>query len=638
MEDYEKIFEEALNQFETQNFREAILNLVMLYEKGYRKTQILEILNEACYEPNVEEMRANFQENVELLENYPFVLGEITRKFEELPYQLYMISETEFYIFNKKKECFTEIYQFDDGSQFDLHSKEIDSVLFLENEANYSRLRFLNDNLRRSEDLGYDNHIYLFYNSFDDLVKLLLVAPLNQLLVEQKFLFLLGEKNRVCPICFERRFGIDYTKHAPQRLRVEEIKRIIFGWKIENFSGTSFLADIMDFHPDLITIPDCKAYSFYDFYTNQLKGKTASEVVFYLNALPDTDNEKSFISSLVYCQSETISKELSDEFNRISSKEFLNELALMLNGIEYPSAKEWLVGIYLAYSNCHGRKFGRVVPALFVYPHDDMFYLARIRRENIELYFSIIQSFPYHKIIALIRDPVTQAGSLINFAINGHPLAKNEQGEIQSDLFRSFAFSAILPKDYYFPINHPLYQDIAVIRFEDLKLNPEATFESMAEFLNIPVTESMYHTTWCGLERSGVTTENAVFDGFDPAPVYKKYDKYLSLFDKYRIEILSRNCMQAYGYQHKYYDGQPFSDKDLISIMELPFLCESIPTVISPQERQQSRADGMNFIRFALAIKGVPFAVNGGTEQYVMLTWLKPKEDKLKEPLYTTRE
>lgn len=638
MEDQEKRFEQALKTFEMGDTRDALLSLIVLYQEGYRKLQILEILNEACYEPNIEEMRENFRKNIELLKDYPFVLGNISCKFEELPYQIYMVSETEFYIFDKESESFTEIYRFDDGSQFDLHLKEIDSVLFLENEVNYSHLRFLNDNIRRSEDLGYDNHIYLFYSSFDDLAKLLLVTPLDQLLEEQKFLFLFGEKNRACPIDLERQFGIDYTKYVPQGLRVEDIKRIIFGWKIENFSGTSFLADIMDFHPDLLTIPDCRAYSFYDLYANQLKGKTVSEAVSFLNGLPDTDDEKAFIYNMLYYQSETISKELSDELNRVSCKEFLNELALVLSGIEYPSAKEWLIGIYLAYSNCHGRKFGRAVPALFVYPHDDMFYLARIRRENIELYFSIIQSFPYHKIIALIRDPVTQAGSLINYAINGHPLAKDEQGEIRSDLFRSFAFSAILPKDYYFPIDHPLYQDTAVIRFEDLKLNPEATFESMAEFLNIPVTRSMYCTTWCGLERSGVTTENAVFDGFDPAPVYKKYDQYLSLFDKYRIEILARNYMEAYGYRHKYYDGQLFSDKDLISMMELPFLCESIPTVIPPQEKQRSRVDGMNFIRFALAIKGVPFMVNGGTEQYVLLPWLKPKEERLREPLYTTRE
>lgn len=637
-EDYDQLFAEALDQFESQDFREAILNMITLYERGYRRAQILEILNEACYAPNEEEMRSNFQEGAALLKTYPFVLGDAACEFEELPYRLYMVSETEFYIFDKEREAFTELYQWDDGSQFDLHTKEITSVVFLENETNYSRLRFLNDHIRRSEDLGYDNHIYLFYSSFDELAKLLLVVRLDQLLADRKFLFLLGEKNRVCPLDFERRFGVDYQKCAPRGLRVEEVKRIVFGWKVENFTGTSFLADILDFHPHLITIPDCRAYSFYDLYTGQLRGKTVSEAVGYLNGLPDTDPEKTAVFNLLYYPSETVSKELSEELNRVSCREFLDELASVLAGIAYPSAREWLVGVYLAYANCHGRRFGRVVPALFIYPHDDMFYLARIRRENVEFYFDVIQSFPYHKLIALIRDPVTQAGSLINYAANGHPLARNEQGEIQADLFHSFAFSAIMPKDYYFPADHPLYRDTAVIRFEDLKLNPEAAFASMAEFLNIPVTESMYRTTWCGLDRAGVTTENAVFDGFDPAPVYKKYDQYLSLFDKYRIELLTRNYMEAYGYHFKYYDGQSFSDRDLATMMELPFLCESIPTAVPLEDRRQARSEAMNFIRFALAIKGVPFTVNQEAGQYVLLRWLKPREDQLRTPLYTTRE
>ena len=34
-----------------------------------------------------------------------------------------------------------------------------------------------------------------------------------------------------------------------------EIKRIIFGRKITNIAGTAFLAEIMDYHPDLLTHP-----------------------------------------------------------------------------------------------------------------------------------------------------------------------------------------------------------------------------------------------------------------------------------------------------------------------------------------------------------------------------------------------
>ncbi len=72
-------------------------------------------------------------------------------------------------------------------------------------------------------------------------------------------------------------------------------------------------------------------------------------------------------------------------------------------------------------------------------------------------------------------------------------------------------------------------------------------------------------------------------------------------------------------------------------MMELPFLCESIPTVLSQAQKMQSRDTGMSFMRAALSIKCIPFMVTGITGQFAPLRWLKPKTDRLREPLYTTR-
>ena len=148
-------FQEALGLFQASKYRDAILSFIALYQDGHYKTEILEILNEACYEPNEEEMRRTFQKNTALLKQYPFVLGEINCTFETLPYRLYMVSDTEFYLFQKDEKIFTELYQFKDGTPFALHSKRVETILFLEHEVNFSHLSFLNDTVRRSEDLAY---------------------------------------------------------------------------------------------------------------------------------------------------------------------------------------------------------------------------------------------------------------------------------------------------------------------------------------------------------------------------------------------------------------------------------------------------------------------------------------------------
>lgn len=249
--------------------------------------------------PNEAEMRENYENNAAALARYPFVLGGQFDAFEDLPLRLYMIDESEFYVFDRNTERFLSVYRPEDGSEVDLHSSQMDAPPFFENEANISHLTFLNDVIRKSEDIACDNHIYLYYDSCSELAKLLLVSEIEPLLAEQKFVFLFGSENRTHPLDFKERFGIDYAACRPRKLSVNEIKQMIFGWKIANESGTSFLADVMDFHPDLLTIPDCIMYSFADLYMGQLKGKTLSEAVSFLKKLPDEDPRKSGIMMLV---------------------------------------------------------------------------------------------------------------------------------------------------------------------------------------------------------------------------------------------------------------------------------------------------------------------------------------------------
>lgn len=629
----EQQFQDAIAKFEAGKFRDALLSFIGLYQKGYRQEQILHILDEACYLPNEEEMRKNYESNAAALARYPFILGMKFDAFEDLPLRLYMIDESEFYIFDRNTERFLSVYQLEDGSQPDFHSAQVDAPLLFENEVNLSHLTFLNDVVRKSEDIACDNHVYLYYDSFSELAKLLLVSEIEPLLADQKFVFLFGAENRTHPLDFKKHFGIDYAACQPRELSVNEIKRIIFSWKIASASGTSFFADIMDFHPELLTIPDCMLW-FKDLYTEQLAGKTRSEAVSFLRRLPDRDPRKSGIMKLVRNHSDPMSESLRKEFNRVSAEEFLTVLESVLAEFPRPSAREWLIGFFLAYSRCHGRSFGRVIPALFLYPHDDFFYLAGAGRDRAIFYFDLVGSFPYHKAIVVIRNPVTQAGSVANVMTQVHPNARDARGELRHDPFYCMMYGSIIPKDYYFPLQHPLRESTRVVRFEDLKLNPKAAFASMAEFLNIPVTQSMFQTTWCGLTKAGVTTENAVFEGWDPAPVYKTYDQYLSVFDKYRIELLLRNLIETYGYRTKYYDGQQFSDAEIIKMMELPFFCESIKTIIPPAKKLANREAAMQFIKFAAAIKQFPFNLNGGTEQFAPLPWLRPKEELLEQPLY----
>ncbi len=635
-------FEQAVSAFDSGDAYTALNEFVSLHQEGFHREEILAFLNDVSYEPNLAEMKANFEKNCALLDHYPFVQGWAKPSFEALSFRIYPVSEYEFFLFDVNAGTFGERIIFEKDPSFDCCLKYFDEQRVFKNETNVSKLAYLNRNIRASEKIGFENHIYLHYDEQDLLYALLLTSDWSNLLAEKKFVVCIGKESFLTPEDFSARFQVSYEDCTPQPPTVSEISRMIFGWKIANVSGTSFLADILDYHPQLLTIPDCFFNDFYPYYVQYLKGKRVKEVVRHFCTLRDEAAERSLFYSLTHKPYNTVSDELFQELNRLSTDELLKKTGELLSDCEIPTAREWITAIYLAFSLCHGRSFTqRVTPAVFMYPHDDMFFLAGVERSRVDFYLDTVCSFEDYKAVAIIRDPVTQAGSVIRFMTETHPHAKNEKGERQLDPFYCMAFGSLLPKDYFFRADHALFKHISVVRFEDLKLNPKASIESLTDFLDISSSDILYKTTWCGLSRSGIATDGRSFEGFDPSPIYNDHARYLSIFDKYRIEMTLYQLMLNYGYRPVYYEGEKFSDNQKFILLQYPFRCESIPLALSDEARKRSREGALNLIKMSVIFYSsaahLPVFTNDLPHPFAPIPWLKPKADLLEQPLYESR-
>lgn len=640
--EYKDRFQEAIDFVEQGDFRTALLTFVELYQKGYKKGEIKEILDKSCYFENVTVMRENYNQNYSLLEEYSLISGWKKKKFDELVVHPYMMGNCEFCLYYENEDYFSETYYTGGRINSGICLKQINSNRAIQNITDMDQLRYIVRNMRKSEDLARENHIHLYYDKQELLELLMQVEDFTELLKDNKVIIFCGSPKEFTEEQIMRKFNLDYTGLVPKQLELADIQRMVFGWKIANVSGTSFLADVMDFHPNLLTIPDTLFTEFYPFYNRLLSGKKVQEAVEYLKQCDEHSKDKHFIVRLTISKDtkEQVSKELFAEINRVTPNQFLDVLAEVLCGIEVPTAAQWVTAIHLAYNRCHNKEMNTsIIPAVFMYPHDDMFALVGIERERVNFHLDIVAAFPDYRIVSMVRDPITHAGSTTRYMTEGHPGAKNEKGQRIMDPFYGMAFGAFIPKDFYFPQEHPAYEYARIVRFEDLKLNPEATLESLTEFLDLPMDDILFKTTWCGLSRSGVNTENVLFEGFDPKPLYNPFTKYLSTFDKYRIECVQYRFMEYYGYVPQYYDGQKFSNEEILNMMRLPFLCESIETILPAEIRKKGRLQGMEFVQLALQIRSIawPFSVNGEESLYAPLKRLLPKEELLRVPLYTNR-
>ena len=221
--------------------------------------------------------------------------------------------------------------------------------------------------------------------------------------------------------------------------------------------------------------------------------------------------------------------------------------------------------------SCDGIDFGsRICPAVLFQPHfgNVAYHVIGYANRHLSTLISeqyealknsmMLQGFKYIKTFTPMRRITTSYAASVRFMqqqVTGersceggsHPIILDEiTNRLQN---RSFMID---PADR-------LYRDSVLVRFEDAKLNPKATFTALADFLDIPYTHSM---TYCS-GAAGLDPESLAGNvrGFDPAAVYKTYDEYANADERALLEYFLRDAYQEYGYDMLYYKGEPVDEQ-----------------------------------------------------------------------------
>ena len=200
-----------------------------------------------------------------------------------------------------------------------------------------------------------------------------------------------------------------------------------------------------------------------------------------------------------------------------------------------------------------------------------------------------------------------------------------------------------------------LFKDSVVVRFEDGKLNPKATFTALAAFLDLPYTESMTECTEGGKEV--FAPGNA--KGFDPETVYRTYDDYVNDAERYFIEYFLRDAYEYYGYDFHYYDGAPVDEeraeelirgfttinsymrktwKKVFDAVEMTLRDAVIGDEMKPLESEMLEnymkgCDENRLKNMKILLRGLHF-VNKNGQPLRMMRKLEPDPALLEQPLY----
>ena len=507
--------------------------LVSLYERGQFQEECLSILTNGFYEPNRKKLERRYQKNCKLLKQYSYLFRKDFLSFSDLPILFYPYDDNSYIPFEKQTASFRPQINFNTPVITRNFFKNLDDPILASDVYSQYELEYLHDNVRKSEWVGRENHIYLHYTSWPEFCAHLQCLNLRPLLEEKKVVFLIEDEIAQYPIDFKARFGIDYCQYPVKPLGIREITRLIWHTQLSSHNGGDFFNEILYDHPNVLSYSSLMYHHILDgllFLTEKVNAR------------------KSF--------------QMSNEISR--------DRVLELVGLSPITVKDALVAYFLGADGLNQKidAGSRITPALLMQPHfHNMIYKMKLNEHETAAVLSsdeydsiqnspIFQGFKYIKTFTPLRRLTTSYAASVRFGQENRKADQTYQDTLlQRVLNRSFMVGA----------EDRLYQDSVLVRFEDGKLNPKATFTALAAFLDLPYTKSM---TYCS-GKDGVDPESLPGNarGFDPAPVYRTYDEFADDAERTLLEALMKDVYTEYGYDFHYYKGEPLDDAWLEDVL-----------------------------------------------------------------------
>lgn len=219
----------------------------------------------------------------------------------------------------------------------------------------------------------------------------------------------------------------------------------------------------------------------------------------------------------------------------------------------------------------------RIVPAVFFQPHfpnisytlqideKDRAVLSAENYENVRR-SPLFQNFKYIKAFTPMRRFTTSHGATVKFMYNSALKSEKERErdpEKRHSVVSDAVMERVLNRSFMIDREDRLYHDSVLVRFEDGKLNPKATFTALAAFLDLPYTESLTYCSEFGERDYGKSEAMKALEqvygtriyGFDTETLYRTYDDFVNDSERKFIEYFLRDAYAYYGYDCQYYDG-----------------------------------------------------------------------------------
>ena len=333
----------------------------------------------------------------------------------------------------------------------------------------------------------------------------------------------------------------------------------VIGIQCYGTSGTTLMHSLIDNHPSIMGLPYLHARDLYTLWTDHIVGsgrniEGANELHEYdeknlknvsLEKIVEKIKElRPYFFDHTRGLEESLTRvgENQDKILTVNEDEFLSYVKDFFKDKEI-NRKNYIISIFVAFNKC------------FNFHHDENPYICiPIHDHSIEIVRKIKEDFDFVKTITMVRNPVKCIGSLLkhinynqhkyclfkshlNCALSVQILQKRHHYETKP--FKLYG------KNPYFPDSESY--ETRYVKLENVHNNVEKEMKKISQWLKIDFREELLESTFMGYKWFN-RKESIKVSGANKKVTNQKYERFMSVFDFFRIKYLCMNELKYFGY------------------------------------------------------------------------------------------
>ncbi len=360
-------------------------------------------------------------------------------------------------------------------------------------------------------------------------------------------------------------------------------------------SGSYYLEQLLDGHPNILCLP-YGGETFWTVYEKRLQYLEGEELLIEMMAQMLGYFHSEFED--LYCVREHKFEEYCVDANGNFIKEVLIEPSIFMEYLRWQFRGNMrlrsfghMLKLYVAaYNNClEKRKQKDTDSWIFFQMHK-----PGIDVSELDTYFDGSE-FSHIENLVVIREPVQQCHSWIR-----RVAMKQKRNTL---LGTDSVFYFVLRSELGLMLEKRAgYDNVKVVRFEDLKYQSEGIMKGLCKWLNIPCLDILMSTTLNGREIYFPTyTKDGVkyITGNDTTAVNQKdFSEVLTVWDEARLNIIYAKFKQAYGYESDVPDFTEHNREFLENLLQQDFKFATIvQEVIEKYGSEEENYDVNEFVK-----------------------------------------